>query len=99
MFNLICMGLGYEHEPDFEIDRRDGYPHYLALLIRTKCRLKYRGEIQSYPPNTFILYDKNAPQFYAADGETYIDAYGTQRALHRSEALVAPVAAWLGKGR
>lgn len=73
MFKLICMGLGYEHEPDFEIDRRDGYPHYLALLIRTKCRLKYRGEIRSYPPNTFILYDKNAPQFYAADGETYID--------------------------
>ena len=33
------------------------------------------------------------------DGETYIDAYGTQRALHRSEALVAPIAAWLGKGR
>ena len=71
MFHIICMGLGYEHESDFVIDRRDGYPHYLALLVRSKSRLEYQGEIRSYPPNTFILYDKNAPQFYAADGETY----------------------------
>lgn len=40
MFNSICMGLGYEHEPDFVIDRRDGYPHYLALLVRSKSRLE-----------------------------------------------------------
>ena len=73
MFNIICMGLGYEHEPDFVIDRRDGYPHYLALLVRSKSRLEYQGEIRSYPPNTFILYDKNAPQYYAADGEPYVD--------------------------
>ncbi len=73
MFNIICMGLGYEHESDFVIDRRDGYPHYLALLVRSKSRLEYQGEIRSYPPNTFILYDKNAPQYYAADGEPYVD--------------------------
>ena len=73
MFQIICMGIGYEHEPDFVIDRREGYPHYLALLVRTKCRLRCGDEIRSYPPGTFVLYDMNTPQFYAADDAPYVD--------------------------
>lgn len=73
MFQIICMGIGYEHEPDFAIDRREGYPHYLALLVRTACRLRCGDEIRSYPPNTFILYDINTPQYYAADSVPYTD--------------------------
>ncbi len=67
------MGLGYEHESDFVIDRQNGYPHYLALLVRTKCRFRVENEIRSFPPNTFILYEPNVPQFYAADSEPYVD--------------------------
>ena len=73
MFQIICMGIGYEHEPDFVIDRREGYPHYLALLVRTKCRLRCGDEIRSYPPGTFVLYDMNTPQYYAADDAPYVD--------------------------
>ncbi len=75
MFHIVCMGLGYEHEPDFVMNRPDGYPHYLALLIRTKCRLRSGDEIRSYPPNTFVLYDVNAPHYYAADGVPYVDDF------------------------
>ena len=32
------------------------------------------------------------------DGETYIDAFGTQRALHHTDTRVAPIAAWLQNG-
>ena len=73
MFLILCMGIGYEHEQDFLIERKEGYPHYLALLIRSKCRLRVNDEIRSFPPNTFVLFDANAPQFYAGDGEQYID--------------------------
>ncbi|HAG12954.1 MAG TPA: hypothetical protein DCG49_03720 [Ruminococcus sp.] len=73
MFRIICMGLGYEHESTFVIDRREGYPHYLALLVRTPCRLRFLDEIRSYPANTFVLYDMNVPQYYAADDVPYID--------------------------
>ena len=73
MFRIVCMGIGYDHEPDFEIDRRDGYPHYLALLVRTPCRMRCGDEIRSYPANTFVLYDVNVPQYYAADGVPYTD--------------------------
>ena len=73
MFQILCMGIGYEHEPDFLIDRQDGYPHYLALLVRTKCRIREENEIRAFPPNTFILYDRNVPQFYAADSAPYMD--------------------------
>lgn len=73
MFHILCMGIGYEHEPDFTIDRREGYPHYLALLVRTPCRMRRGDEIRSYPPGTFILYEPDVPQFYAADGVPYRD--------------------------
>ena len=73
MFQILYMGIGYLHEADFLIERQNGYPHYLALLIRSQCRLKQDGEIRPFPPNTFILYDVNAPHFYAANGEAYID--------------------------
>ncbi len=79
MFQILCMGIGYDHEPDFTIDRREGYPHYLALLVRTKCRMRCvsdgsdGSEIISYPPNTFVLYAPDAPQFYAADDAPYTD--------------------------
>lgn len=86
MFHIICMGLGYEHEPDFVINRTEGYPHQLALLVRTPCRLGYGGEIRSYPANTFILYDKDAPQYYAADGVPYVDDWiqfeSEQKVIH-----------------
>ena len=73
MFKILCMGIGYEHEPDFAVERPEGYPHYLALLIRSKCKIMVDGEIKSFPQNTFVLYDAGVPQYYAADGETYID--------------------------
>lgn len=73
MFQILYMGIGYVHEPDFLIERPNGYPHYLAPLIRSKCRLQVDGEIRFFPPNTFVLYDIGAPQFYAADGEAYMD--------------------------
>lgn len=73
MFNIKCMGCDYPHESDFEIIRENGYDCYLALFVRTKSRLVSNGSIKSYPSNTFVLFDKRSPHYYAADSEEYLD--------------------------
>lgn len=73
MFEILCAGCDYPHEKDFEINRKNGYPHYLALFIKTPGILIVNGEKKSFPKGTFILFDKNSPHYYAADNTPYID--------------------------
>lgn len=75
MFDIYCMGCGYKHDETFEINRSVGYDCFLALNIRSRCKIMVDGEIREYEPNTFVLFNKKTPQYYAAAGEKYVDDF------------------------
>lgn len=53
MFEIFCAGCDYPHDKDFEIDRKNGYPHYLALFIKTPGILKIDGEKKTFSKRDF----------------------------------------------
>lgn len=73
MFEILCAGCDYPHEKNFEIYRKDGYPHYLALFIKTPSILLIDGEKKHFPKGTFILFNKKSQHYYAADNVPYVD--------------------------
>lgn len=73
MLEIIRMGCNYRHGSDFKIVRPNGYDCYLALFIKTRSELMDEGERIAAEPGTFVLFDKNAPHYYAAASEAYID--------------------------
>ena len=73
MFNIRRMGCDYRHGTDFFIEREHGYDCYLALYLHNRSRIGYNSEIIGCEKGTFIIFDKNSPQYYGADGEEYIE--------------------------
>lgn len=70
---LHAMGAGYRHGEDFSICRPTGSGDDLLVIFRTPAYVLIGGERISLPENSAILYNKNAPQYYGADGCAYIN--------------------------
>ncbi|MBO5448401.1 MAG: helix-turn-helix transcriptional regulator [Ruminococcus sp.] len=73
MFTIKYMGCDYRHDKDFYTERQLGYDFYLALFIKSRCVIGVSENVTEYEPDTFVLFNKNSPQFYGACGEDYTD--------------------------
>lgn len=73
MLRIERIGLDYRHDNNFKVYRLEGYDCYLALYIKSKSELLCDGQTIIAEPGTFILFDKNVPQYYGAAGEEYVD--------------------------
>ena len=65
--------IGYEHchNADFRIERPQGSEDYLFLLLKTAAIFTFNGEDIITEKNSFILFEKDTPQFYRAYGAAF----------------------------
>lgn len=70
---LVLIGYNHVHDADLNVNRPLGSGDYLALLVKTPAVFIINGKELHTPPNIFFLYPKGSPQYYHADGETFIN--------------------------
>lgn len=73
MINIRRMGINYHHDPDFLIEREHGFDCYLAIYLHSRCLIGTESGIVRCEPGAFVVFDKNSPHYYGADGEEYIE--------------------------
>jgi len=73
MFEILRMGCACKHDSSFVLDVPQGFEGYLALFVKTPAFFQIGDAVMTVEPNTFILYDINAPLRYGAAGGDYIN--------------------------
>lgn len=71
MVKIIRMGYNTTHNSSFSVYRPNGYNWYLLLLVKSPAIFIIDGEKITTPANTFIIYGKNIPHEYRANGAEY----------------------------
>jgi len=71
MLKIIRMGCNTVHDKNFFVDRPNGYEWYLLLLVKSPAIFFVNGEEVPTPANTLVIYDKNHPHKYRANGTEY----------------------------
>ncbi len=70
---INATGHHHEHEDSFIIERPNGSGDYLLLLVFSPSQMICNKEKITTSGNYAILYSKDTPQFYGANGSRYID--------------------------
>lgn len=65
------IGYNYIHGDDFYISRPNGSTDYLFLLIKSSAVIIINDKEQIVKAGSYILYEKNIPQFYRANSESF----------------------------
>ncbi len=71
MLKILRMGYNTIHDNSFTVDRPNGYEWYLLLLVKSPAVFVINKEEITTPANTLIIYDKNHPHEYRANGTEY----------------------------
>lgn len=71
MIKILRMGCNTTHDNSFFVNRPNGYKWYLLLLVKSPAIFMINEETISTPANTLILYDRNFPHKYRANGTEY----------------------------
>ena len=66
-------GYNHRHDSDFQIERPHGSGDFLLLLIKSPALFLLDGKWQKVKKESFILYQKDTPQFYQADGQEFVN--------------------------
>lgn len=70
MFNIIRMGCGCRHDPNFVFDRPGGLEDTLMLFVRTRAQFVIGGERIITEPDTFFIFEPHTPLCYGSyEGE------------------------------
>ncbi len=75
MFFLHAIGTDVHHTGDFCIDRPDGSGDLLLIIFKTDAVIRSGGTEQTVTPDSFIIFDRDTPQYYRAICGSYIDHY------------------------
>lgn len=65
------IGYHHVHDADFIIERPDGSGDYLLVLLKTSAIFTFDGVDVVTPDNSVILFKKDSPQYYRADGSQF----------------------------
>lgn len=68
---IINIGYNHCHDVDFNINRPAGTNDYLFLILKSTAIFKIKNHEQVTSPNSFILFNKGAPQIYRANHESF----------------------------
>lgn len=67
------IGYNHTHDADFHINRPYGSGDYLLVLLKTSALFTLEGSDLMAEPDSFILYTKGKPQYYRADGASFMN--------------------------
>ncbi len=73
MFEINRMGCSCKHDSNFVLNQPRGFEGYLMLFIKTKALFVINGVTYNVEPNTFLIYNRNSPQYYKACENEYIN--------------------------
>ncbi|MBE5882842.1 MAG: helix-turn-helix domain-containing protein [Lachnospiraceae bacterium] len=73
MFELIRGGCFSRHAADFIMNRPQGLPYYLFLVIKSNSEINIDGVLQICKPNSILLIKPNTPYSYRNPDGEYID--------------------------
>ena len=73
MFTIIRGGCFSRHGSDFIIDRPNGLPYYVLLIVKSNSELDIGGIHQSCKPNSVLIIKPNTPYSYKNPDGEYID--------------------------
>ena len=73
MIDLIRIGWNSTHDESFEVDRPNGHPVYLLLLVKSPARFLVQDTWQTTAPDTAFLFKPGQKHRYCADHCTYIN--------------------------
>lgn len=66
-------GYNHRHDSDFQIERPHGSGDFLLLLIKSPALFLLDGKWRKAKKESFILYQKDTPQFYRTDGQEFVN--------------------------
>lgn len=70
--NLTKVSVNSSHDRNFFKDYSGETEHYLFLLIKSKAVFRINGDLIHVNPYTVIIYQLGTPQYFRADGETFV---------------------------
>ena len=73
MIHITKMGENTTHDASFQINRENGYPTYLLLLIPTPAQLLVDRKWIHTKRDCAVLFKPGQPHHYKADGPQYIN--------------------------
>lgn len=65
---IVNIGYNHSHDADFSINRPTGSGDWLLLLLKTSAIFTFDGRDTVTSPDSFILFRKDTPQIYRANG-------------------------------
>lgn len=83
MINLHKIGENTTHNKDFFVDRPNGHPVYLLLLIKTPSLFLSGDEWQRIPADCAVIFRPGQTHCYRADNTDYTDCW-----LHFSSPMI-----------
>lgn len=73
MFTVYRGGCFSRHPKDFVMQRPNGLPYYVLLLIKTNAEITLNGKTHFCKPDHILLIRPNTPYSYKNPGHEYID--------------------------
>ncbi|MBO5352478.1 MAG: helix-turn-helix domain-containing protein [Lachnospiraceae bacterium] len=73
MFTVIRGGCFSRHSSDFVMQRPNGLPYYVLLIIKSCSEITINGSQQTCRPDSFLLIRPNTPYSYKNPNGEYID--------------------------
>lgn len=75
MFTIYKGGYYSKHSSDFCMNRPNGLPYYLLLIIKSCAVVNINGAIQNCKPDSVLIVKPNTPYSYKNPTGVYIDDY------------------------
>lgn len=82
MLEITKLGENTLHDAAFHIDRPNGHPVYLLLLVGTPAAFYINGSWQSTPPHTAVLFKPGQMHRYKAADSTYRNSWAHLQTPH-----------------
>ena len=70
---LHALGIDYHHNRDFAVERPEGSGDNLLVIFKTLARVKIGDNFVVTDPDTAIIFEKSAPQYYSAVGDEFVN--------------------------
>lgn len=70
---LHALGIDYHHNRDFAVERPEGSGDNLLVIFKTLARVRIGDKFVVTEPDTAIVFEKTAPQYYSAVGDEFIN--------------------------
>jgi len=82
MIEILRLGENQTHDASFDVNRENGHPVYLLILVKTTAKFLIDDEWQITPPHIAVIFRPGQRHRYCANGTSYIDNWAHIQSTH-----------------